>query len=185
MSAEAGVQAGINKQVDDNFLLGIEADFGTGATTTVSSPEVPANTPAAFVWTSKYKWKGTARLRAGIVAGKTLAYVTGGVALAKAEFSESSPATAFGKGTPGQPWGARSAGVFTGYVYGFGIEHDLGKVRMKAEFTRTSYGRHTACYMDFAGPTANVCWGSPGTNYNIVSSVPTATSMRIGFNFAF
>jgi outer membrane immunogenic protein len=172
----AGGQVGYNKLYGP-WLLGVEADFqGTGQkadldggtsltilTTTVSISELNH-------W--KMPWFGTVRGRLGAtVADSWLLYVTGGLAVGRADYTHTSSATVT---TPGGS--ATATLVFEdgatrlGGAVGAGIEKAIdAHWRVKAEYLYLDFGSHT--FISGTGFDTNIRMRD-----NIV---------RVGFNYRF
>lgn len=85
--------------------------------------------PAASL-SSRIEWQGSARLTAGVKAGRVLLFATGGPGLARAAHSAN-----FGLGAPLFRW-SRTA---TGWVAGGGIELDTGRIRPRLEYRHADY----------------------------------------------
>ena len=178
-----GATVGINFQPDENLVVGVEADIGSGFK---DEKTYPTFATPIYRWATNIKWQSTVRARAGLTSGKTLAYVTGGYAFANADFSETTDKTARGGGAANVAWGANWKGTTSGYVYGAGIEHKFGSVSTKFEFLRESFGTHNACYKDLEGANAGVCWPTGiYSNPKSVSFSPTVSSLKVGLNFQF
>lgn len=80
-----GVQIGVNHQMANRFVLGAEADI------TYNSVSGAAIAGAGTTYLdSEIEWSGSARLRAGYAYGRTLPYLTAGVAAAKYTIEASS-----------------------------------------------------------------------------------------------
>jgi outer membrane immunogenic protein len=86
----AGGQAGYSYQWD-NFVLGIEADFGkmdlSGATTATQTYPCCAPTAFTITQTAETSWLFTLRPRMGVAFGHFLAYGTGGLAVTNVKYS--------------------------------------------------------------------------------------------------
>lgn len=184
-SAAAGATIGYNLQVDPTFIVGIEADVGTGGSESVNTPNIRSGTGETFTWKSKIKWSSTVRLRAGLAHGRTIAYVTGGVAFADADFAEET------RNYPIYPpissnWGARWSGTMRGFSLGGGVEHDFGGVTLKGEIIHASYGKKTVCLSNSDGPLAGQCWDRyNGQDPSTISFAHSNTAIRIGANIRF
>lgn len=73
-----GGQVGYNWQINNNFLLGVEADFqGSGQK---RDTNLTVTGLGATTITQEVPWFGTARARAGLTFDRHLVYVTGGAA---------------------------------------------------------------------------------------------------------
>lgn len=178
-----GGTLGYNFQIDDSFVVGVEADFGSGVSARSVSPEGDVSN-ASFVadWNSRLDWIGTGRARAGLAAGNTLAYVTGGIAVGKAKFFEISTSE---MAWPAPQFGSKWSGTMTGYVYGAGIEHSFGRVSVKAELLQSTFGSRSACIADIGGPNDGICWNPPENVQNKNTATPSVTALRLGLNLRF
>lgn len=183
-SAAFGATIGANKQVSDALVVGIEGDIGTGSATRYRLDSAPNGAIPNLAWDSKIRTHSTVRMRAGLASGRTMAFVTGGLALADLDVSATSGPTNYKDGTPGMRWGNHWKGVSAGYAYGAGVEQLVGSTSVKFEFLRSSFGTKTTCYKDLEGPTVNQCWSSiraaSGVRYT-----PSITTIRLGANFHF
>lgn len=178
-----GGTVGLNLQADEHLVVGVEADFGTGFKHTLATPSAATST---YQWTTNVKWQSTIRARAGLSSGNTLAYVTGGYAIANADLSERTDSTQTGGGAVGVAWGAKFSGNLSGYAYGGGIEHRLGPVSAKIEVLRETFGTRDACYMDLEGASAGTCWATARySNPKSVSFTTSSTNLRVGLNYKF
>ena len=86
-----GLLAGYNFHVDENWVLGLEADFGLNHDTSLNGAGgvYPCCAPTAFTVTSKVQtnWLMTVRPRLGYAWDNWLAYVTAGLAMGNAKSS--------------------------------------------------------------------------------------------------
>lgn len=79
----AGIYAGYNYQMDNNIVLGADADFawsGADDSSTLTAGGVPVGT-----LDTEMKWEGALRARLGYAVERFLPYVAGGVAFGKME----------------------------------------------------------------------------------------------------
>jgi outer membrane immunogenic protein len=80
-----GAMIGYNWQIDENWLVGVEADFGVNDVndTETAGNIYPCCSPTAFTVTSKVRtnWLFTARPRLGYAWDDWMAYVTAGLAM--------------------------------------------------------------------------------------------------------
>lgn len=183
-SLSGGVTAGFNVAVDDSFVAGVEADFGSGADASGYSGNLSTLDLDGVTWRSKTKWRASLRARAGLVVGETMAYVTGGVAFADIRYANVGGRNRTKLGLPNVLWGSDWNRTLTGKVYGAGIEHRFGNLSAKAEFLRSSYGTHRTCFKDLEGASSGVCWQHSSWDPTIVVS-PSHTELRVGLNFHF
>jgi len=162
-----GVQAGANWQLDDNFLIGIEADVQGSSVDGRLSIELegdgPGETLAADAGTS-LDWLATIRPRLGFVHDQFLVYATGGLAFGQ---TTSSASLAFGEGLPLE---LESENDRFGYTVGAGIEYALAEnITFKTEYLYTDLGTETLYDDD---------------DFTLESSVAFHT-VRAGLNFQF
>ena len=108
-----GIQAGYNWQVNPNWLLGVEADFGYLA---AKRSFADFNDPSVQLGV-RPSWYGTVRGRAGYVAGPSLFYLTAGAAFVEVKQTFGSAAA-----SP-----ISHSGVETGWAAGGGIETKLSR----------------------------------------------------------
>ena len=182
-----GIQAGYNRQFD-NYVLGLETDFGALGlkTSRTAVGTYPANTFAFnpgstynISSSSRTSWLYTFRGRAGVVvASNWLLYVTGGLAITDLKVSNTfsdnnSPTGAFGTGS--------STVSKVGWVVGAGAEWALNNHwTVKAEYLYLNFGSVTA-----TGIVSNAGAG-PGYAHAIgTSSDLTASIARAGVNYKF
>ena len=117
--AFGGAQIGYNWMLSE-LLVGIEGDISW------SGIDGTAAAPAA---SHEIDWFGTIRARVGMPMGRTLPYVTGGVAFAEASRTAG---------------GVTSSANHTGYVVGAGIEQALtDQVSAKLEYQFLDFGQKT------------------------------------------
>lgn len=175
----AGGTIGYNAQIDEHFVIGLEADLGLGGKD--SNQVFRNNSPYNEVYTvrSKLNWIGTVRARAGLALDKTMLYATAGLAVSRASFSDSD----FYAPGFNYDYGASTRKTMTGYAVGGGIEHSFGAFSVKAEFLHIDLGKsNRACFADLLGSSAGVCY-SNGADY--AQFYPTVNSARLGFNYRF
>ncbi len=125
------------------FVVGIVGEFGKSEIT--DSVAAFSTTPASYTMARKLKWEGSARLRAGLAANKTLFYATGGAGYAKIDnlFFTTNTANAFAATGSDKRWG---------YVGGGGIEQKLTKnISIGMEYTYHQYKDDDARVLVTAG----------------------------------
>ncbi|MFO1108833.1 MAG: outer membrane beta-barrel protein [Bradyrhizobium sp.] len=134
-----GGQAGYNWQAG-KFVLGVEGDInytdvrGSGSITRAVAPGLPNGYTVSE--SSKSDWLATARLRAGITGGNALFYVTGGLAVADYNFTQ----TSF---FPNCPCGVSTSvtGTKAGWTAGGGVEYAFTPAwSVKAEYLYVDLG---------------------------------------------
>jgi outer membrane immunogenic protein len=189
MGATAGGQAGYNIQ-DGSFVYGIEADWnwtGTKSDRTLTDT-CACGDPVVVQIHTEMNWVATVRGRAGLTMGTTLAYVTGGLAVA--EFDNhwgagfANPAAGCGGAAvcgPANNNNFVSHNAQLGWAAGFGIEH------MFAGYPHLTF-RVEAMWLNFANN--NVANAGPSS----VSGLPgpftsqfqnQAALARAGLNYKF
>jgi outer membrane immunogenic protein len=169
-----GVGAGYNWQ-NGWLVLGLETDFNyidlkESLTVTPISPVVGAGT--FFTESVKTNWLFTLRGRGGVSVQRTLIYVTGGLAVARVQYSDVASFVAAGGGLNA----ASGNSTRSGWTLGGGVEQALGNGwSAKAEYLYTDLGK---------------------TNYTSSSSVLAAATIlhthdfnfntvRVGLNYSF
>ena len=177
-----GVQGGYNWQVGENFVLGVHADLGTGA----SSSETIRNrinvdgSIDATEWESEWNWLLTLRGRAGLNVSRTMIYVTGGLAVADGDFS----AIEIDNGLK-DDYNASTSETMVGLVAGAGIEHALtDTLRLTAEVLSIVMPKEDACWRRFE-ENNNACVASEGANDDYVHWKTSGTAIRVGLNWNF
>lgn len=152
----AGLEIGANTQID-NYVLGIEGDInwsGQSGNTTCSG---------GGTCNTDFDWTGSVRARAGYAIDPALIYITGGVAVARANTSIS-PAIG---GTSGS-----YSDTYTGWTVGAGVETALTQhLSAKLEYDYSNFGDRTA----------------PANTLNTTSSTTSLTShaIKVGLNYRF
>ena len=171
-----GGHAGYNFQFAPNWLLGIEGDitWGNGDdthNTTLSVQSTDGNTYRLNVTSElKLTWQGTVRGRLGYVAGQWLFYGTGGVAFARAEWSELTSLTGPGGFTLAAAASSASK-TLTGFAAGAGAEYMIA----------TNWiGRIEYLYENFGG--FDVPFGIGQTGHVDVEDVH---KIRVGISYRF
>ncbi len=146
----AGGQLGYNK-LYGRWLIGLEADLqGTGQKADLDGSTIItiAATTIAISELNHWKmpWFATVRGRLGaVVADGWLLYVTGGLAVGRAEYSHTSTATVTTNGVSATATLLFEEGVTrTGAAVGAGVEKAIdANWRVKAEYLYLDYGSHT------------------------------------------
>lgn len=187
VKAAGGGTLGYDAQIDENFVVGIAGDLGSGfrQRTVIGGPDAPAN--ASVTLDSKVSLQYAIRARAGLIVGDTMVYGTAGAAFAKARMAAESRdfalMQAFAEVTAN--YTATWTGTTSGMVLGAGIEHRMDKLSLRLEAVRAQYGRHTACNVNVAGPDAGQCWDNVGYIPSQVAHDLSVTSVRVGLNYRF
>jgi outer membrane immunogenic protein len=116
-----GVQAGYNWQLGRDFLVGLEADFQGAGQRDSQTCILDCGRSAFMSYDQRIDWFGTARVRAGLVTGPVVSYVTGGLAYGNVKTSITDTANApFATST------LNTDTTKTGFVIGSGVEASLG-----------------------------------------------------------
>lgn len=173
VKASGGLTMGYNWQLSKNFVVGIEADISSGAK---SSESMNWSSTDGVNWKSEWNWLATVRGRAGLAVDRTLVYVTGGLAIADAEYR----AQEFYTGAT-DPYRASFDGKLRGLVAGAGVEHALTKnMSFKAEYLYVSMPKKSGCWENNGG-----CYNTGGANDESVHWTSSANLVRAGLNWKF
>ncbi len=171
--ANGGLTAGYNWQLSKNFVVGIEADISSGAK---SSETIMWHSDHGVNWKSEWDWLATVRARVGLAVDRTLVYVTGGVAIADAEYNAQQIYYDY-TNTDRASWD----GKLTGLVAGAGVEHALTEnMSFKAEYLYVSMPKKDACWGNDSG-----CYDGEGQNDERVHWITSAHLARLGLNWKF
>jgi high affinity Mn2+ porin len=136
-----GYQAGYNRQLANNVVLGVEADVSFGSPT-----DVPRLVPAPFNTTIDYI--ATARGRAGYAMGLWMPYITGGVAWGQAHIDLND----LGPVVP-----PKRDLTHVGWTAGLGVEFAVGgNWTAKAEYDYIDLARLTYDLTNVGLPRVNV-----------------------------
>jgi outer membrane immunogenic protein len=203
-----GGQIGFNWQLSPLWVVGAEADFQGADEKEHSTPSFgvsgpaffgglpfgTANGTAAFDYTAKIEWFGTARLRAGYLFGDgaVLTYVTGGLAYGKVDVAGTSALSVpfvgsflFEGVVATQAFD--HSNVNTGWVVGSGTE---GKLLIPGWTYKIEGLYMDLGHLDVTGPGGSV--GSLATNGFTLTAGPvhththfTDTILRVGLNYQF
>ncbi|GAC1507236.1 MAG: carbohydrate porin [Bradyrhizobium sp.] len=152
----AGFQAGYNRQLTNNVVLGVEADV------LFTSPlDAPRLAPASF--TTTFDYIATARGRAGYAMGTWMPYVTGGLAWGQTHVNLND----LGAVVPPKRYLTH-----VGWTAGIGVEHAVsGNWTVKAEYDYIDLARQTYDLSDVGLPHVNVD--------------PNIHTLRLGLNYRF
>jgi opacity protein-like surface antigen len=181
-----GIELGYNRQLSNNWVLGVEADIGAGnihggriagTDDGIKGDLTGGFSPAFFTVEDKTNWMATVAGRVGYSSGRTLFYGKGGVAI---EDSTTTANCILGAPDPKArncinqaviEAGSFSTPSYTrvGWTVGFGTEFDLGKNwSAKAEYDYLSFSRHTALASDgttFLTDRSDISQVKLGVNY--------------------
>jgi outer membrane immunogenic protein len=147
--ALVGGQFGYNRQLANNFAIGVETDFQWSdiRASKQSNTAGAYNDPSLGPFSSSYRmniaqnWFGTTRLRLGYqVFDRFLAYVTGGVAYSEITASNSAAATDSTFGTFVSSTNGSGSATKVGWTLGAGVEYPVvGNLSLKTEYLYTEY----------------------------------------------
>jgi outer membrane immunogenic protein len=115
---EYAVRVGFDKQVHENFVIGLVGEFGKAEIN--DSVSAFSTTPAYYTMTRDLKYDANIRARVGFTPGTTLFYATGGGAYGRVRnrFSTSNTTNSFSTN------GDKNA---YGFTAGGGVEQKLGR----------------------------------------------------------
>jgi high affinity Mn2+ porin len=158
-----GFQAGYNRQLGNNVVLGVEGDVSFG-----SPLDAPRLMPAAYNTTLDYL--ATARGRVGYAMGTWMPYVTGGIAWGGTHVNLMDPGGV-------QP--PKRALTHVGWTAGLGVEFAVGgNWTAKAEYDYINLARRTYDLSDLGLPRVNVDPNvhifKVGLNYRLWETPPWA-----------
>lgn len=137
-----GVQIGVNHEMANRFVLGVEADI------TYSAVKASAASNLIGLLETEMAWSGSARLRAGYALGRTLPYLAAGIAAASYRFGGLDLAT------------GNSITFYDetqlGWTVGAGVEHAFTDHWIaRLEYRYTDFGKHEMPVISaLAGPNS-------------------------------
>jgi len=176
-----GVEAGWNAPMGSGMMWGIEgdissSDFSSSETHGIAYVSAPAN---GLVYTNDLEadWSATIRLRAGLTAGNTLFYVTGGVAFADVTLKTDISEQVAGVVNCGicRTGSAEQSDTLTGWTLGAGAEWAWDpNWSIKFEYL----------YEDFGSISTDVDSGYNTDSFHTSADV-NANVVRIGINYGF
>ena len=131
-------------------------------------------------WDNDINWIASIRARAGLAVGDTMAYVTGGIAMADAKYEGGWDYTSPSSNDYKATW----EGTQFGLTGGMGIEHAFSdNISMKAEYLVTVFDKVDAC---FGSADNNYACDDPQSNPDSsVHWAPSVQSVRVGLNYSF
>lgn len=179
-----GATVGVNVQVADGLVLGLEADAGSGGEASEHVGRATSGLTPELAWSANIRRQATVRARVGVTSKNGIAYVTAGAAFADYKVTGQSEPASWTDGTPGATWGNRWEGTVPGIVFGAGVERRFRKISLKFEVMHSKFSARGGCNMDFDGPTAGQCWNYARPLFP-PSYTPEVTSVRVGANFHF
>jgi outer membrane immunogenic protein len=173
-----GGQVGFNVQ-SGPAVFGIEADIDSGrmlASKPISNVPNPSVTSYSIGADARTSWMATVRGRAGVAFDRLLLYVTGGLAVANDNFSQTLVQTTGGAFVQtGSPSATKDVGIFGG-----GVEYAFGNGwSLKGEYLHADLGRlaaNSVCPVPSTG-----CGGFTG-NHSDKLRIDIA---RAGINYKF
>lgn len=174
-----GIQAGYNWQLDNNLVLGAEADVSFGS---IKKNWSGANEYDPYYGFDKLGTNGTVRARLGYAINRLLPYITGGLAWGQTKYSLGCDSDRVGGNTTG---GCTKVGAFedtsqktaTGWTAGAGLEYAITpNWSIKSEYLYKDFGKTAVRLTDINYPTSAVNNRSFKTKINEV---------RIGVNYKF
>ena len=124
--AFAGVQLGYNWQ-RERLVFGLETDFQFADMQDSAFGNYGGNPAFSGGAIVDVDWFGTVRGRVGLADGRTLYYLTGGLAYADVDFAQA----AFG---PGNAIGVGGDKTMVGYTVGAGLEHALSELNFRIRY---------------------------------------------------
>ena len=173
-----GVHGGYNYQFAPNWLIGLEGDWTWGKASASKSSALTVVAVDGFVFRSlnttsevKLGWQATIRGRLGYVHGPWLLYGTGGVAFARAEWSEAAtlmsiqPILVLATAT------SSAHKTLTGFAVGGGAEY---------MFTQNWIGRLEYLYEGFRDFSVPSGFGPQTGNIDL-----SAHKLRVGISYKF
>jgi outer membrane immunogenic protein len=178
---EYGVQAGFDYQMSGGFVVGVVADYDRSRLR--DSVSAFSTTPARYTMTRRLRDVFGLRLRAGVAAGRTLFYGTGGLAYGNVRnsFTTSNAANSFTGNGNESGWG---------YALGGGVEHRLG-AHMSIGLQYLYRSIDAGDYVVRAGPgTAPLTnpfriVNANGTDFARSGDKFTSHGVSVGLNFRF
>lgn len=160
-----GVQLGYNWQ-RERLVFGLETDFQFADMQDSAFGQYNGNTTFNGGATADIDWFGTVRGRIGLADGRTLYYVTGGLAYADVDFAQVA-------NDGGTFVGAGGDKTMLGYTVGGGIEHALApNLSVKLEYQYLDFGKEK-----FAG--------TDGINDYVSKVDVDMHTVRAGLNYKF
>ncbi len=174
-----GLQAGYNWQLDNNLVLGTEADISFGS---IKKNWGGANEYDPYYGSDKLGTNGTVRARIGYAINHILPYITGGFAWGQTKYSLGCNSDRVGGNTIG---GCTKVGAFedrsqetaTGWTAGAGLEYAVNdNWSIKGEYLYKDFGETAIRLTDINYPTSDV---------NNRRFKTTINEIRLGINYKF
>ena len=153
-----GAYAGFNYQMNNNVVVGAEADFGFTDISIANDPDNPFNSYSAF----DSDWNAHLRARLGYAVDRLLFFAAGGLALADLTVDDTDPG-----------WNEHDS-TYVGWTLGAGVEYAAtDNLIVRAEFLYDDYGSDDFTFND----------GS-GQNYDAEVDM-SASTVRLGIAYKF
>lgn len=173
-----GAQIGYNYQLQNNVVLGLEADVAYSG---IGKDWGGATQYDPYYGEDNIDWFGTVRARVGYSADRFLPYLTGGLAWANVEHKLGCD----GNRSPLPPRGCSIAAFETsksdtawGWTVGAGVEYAItNNVTVKAEYLYTDLGTNDVTLVD-----PNIAPTNPINNREFDT---TFNSVKLGLNYKF
>jgi opacity protein-like surface antigen len=173
-----GVHGGYNYQFAPNWLFGVEGDWTWGKASDSKSSALTVVAVDGFVFRSlsttsevKLGWQATIRGRLGYTQGPWLIYGTGGVAFARAEWSETATLTTIPAIVTIATAASSAHKTLTGFAVGGGAEY---------MFTQNWIGRIEYLYESFGDFNVPSGFGTQTANIDL-----SAQKVRVGISYKF
>jgi len=171
-----GAQIGYNYQLQNNIVLGAEADVAYSG---VGKDWGGSNQFDPYYGEDKIDWSGTIRARVGYSADRFMPYITGGLAWANVDHKLGCDANRVAVTIGGckAPFETSKSDTAWGWTVGAGVEYAVtNNVTVKAEYLYTDLGKNDVTLVDVNYPTNPVNNREFDTSYN---------SVKLGLNYKF
>lgn len=170
-----GAQIGYNWQLQNNVVLGLEADVAAG---NIGNDWGGAHALDPYYGEDKIDWFGTVRARAGYSVDRFLPYLTGGLAWANVDHKLGCDAArAPGTLGCGTAFETSKSDTVWGWTVGAGVEYAItNNVTVKAEYLYTDLGKNDVTLVD-----ANYI----GNSVNNREFDTSFNSVKLGLNYKF
>ena len=171
-----GAQIGYNYQLQNNIVLGAEADIAYSG---VGKDWGGSNQFDPYYGEDKIDWSGTIRARVGYSADRFMPYLTGGLAWANVDHKLGCDRNrvAVTIGGCNAAFETSKSDTAWGWTVGAGVEYAVtNNVTVKAEYLYTDLGKNDVTLVDVNYPTNPVNNREFDTSYN---------SVKLGLNYKF
>ncbi|MXU66708.1 outer membrane protein [Oceanomicrobium pacificus] len=177
-----GIVAGYNYMLSDTFLIGGELEYNSRLENNTFFATNAAGTTGRE-YNDAFDNVISLRARGGVVNGATLAYITGGVSQAKANFQTVEIDTGAGKTECDNSRCAEWTDNVLGMVFGVGVEHEFRQnITGKLEFLSTQFESSQAPVTNSDGSSACAAGAVDTCTYTYT---PRMMQFRIGVNYLF